>query len=86
MQMLEELLNLARQAAETLAQSPVAAEAVAAAKADVATLEGIAAKHASAAEAWAVQHAQDVESDVRNWFISRLHPDAAPAAQAALPV
>jgi hypothetical protein len=83
--MLEELLNLARQAADTLASSPVAQEAVAVAKADVATLEGIAAKHASAAEAWAAQHAKDVESDVRNWFISRLHPDAAPAAQAALP-
>lgn len=75
--MLEEILALAKSAAATLASSPAAEQA----EADVKTLEGLADKHAKAAAAWADQHAQDVEADVRNWFISRVHPGLARPAE-----
>lgn len=63
--MLEELLTLLREAATTLVESPVAAQAVQ----DVKDVEEIAAKHAAAAV-----------KDAEQWLISRLHPTAAPPA------
>jgi hypothetical protein len=77
--MLEDLLKLFRETEQAVATSPAAAQATA----DVKALEGIAAKHAEEAESWAAQHATDVENDVRNFLISRLHPEAAAQVGAA---
>ena len=63
----EEILALLREAATTLAGSPVAEQAAN----DVREVEAIAAKHAAA-----------YAEDVKTWLINRLHPVEAPATPA----
>jgi hypothetical protein len=64
----EEILALLREAASTLVNSPVAAQA----EADVKAVEETLAKHAAAAA-----------DEVKNWLIARLHPLFGSPAEAA---